>query len=393
MKRVTPGVTLSLLMFISQAPARVIAAPVIVVGNNPVTVFAEAQRCEPLDLPDAPLRAFRRPDGMVVAFATHYLNRALVGPSLSHLSHDCKLVYQGKHLADPAQFDDRTWITATWTFDGMTVSALGHNEYHADQFPGQCQFKTYMECWYNAIVPLSSLDGGRSFTRTHYPTTIAAPPMKSDENQGRPRGYLNPSNIIFHSGYYYTLIGRSAFGGKKAGRCLFRTENVLSPETWKVWDGDSYISIIGSPYEAGWTEKPTCEAATGLGGALGSIAKINGSKLFAAFWIAESSNNIEGGYVNVSFSEDLLHWFGTQHLLNVTPSWSSNCPQGVRYNYPSALSDFDKGKNFESLGVSSWLFLTRTSCSHSLDWDLVRFALTLNMAGESGTEDIRPEDH
>jgi hypothetical protein len=224
MKSVIQVVTISLLMLILQAPAAVIAAPVIVVENNPVTVFADAQRCESLDIPDAPMRAFRRADGMVVAFATHYLNRALIGPSLAQLSHDCRLVYQGKHLVDPAQFDDRTWVAATWTFDGVTVSALGHNEYHADHFPGHCQFATYRECQYNAIVPLSSSDGGRSFARTHYPAPIAAPPMKSDVDQGRPRGYVNPSNIVFHDGYYYTLIGRSDLGGKKAGRCLFRTQ-------------------------------------------------------------------------------------------------------------------------------------------------------------------------
>jgi hypothetical protein len=374
-----------------QGPAPVIAAPVIVVENNPVAVFADAQHCESLDIPDAPLRAFRRADGMVVAFATHYLNRALIGPSLAQLSHDCRLVYQGKHLVDPAQFDDRTWIAATWTFDGVTVSALGHNEYHADQFPGHCQFQTYRECQYNAIVPLSSLDGGRSFARTHYPAPIAAPPMKSDVAQGRPRGYVNPSNIVFHDGYYYTLIGRSDLGGKKAGRCLFRTQDVLAPETWTVWDGQSYISITDSPYKGAWTEKSICEAATGLGGALGSIAKIKDTKLFAAFWIAESANRAEGGDVNVSFSGDLLHWSSTQHLLSVTPSWSSKCPEGVRYNYPSALSDSDEGRNYESLGESSWLFLTRASCLHALDRDLVRFPLTLKMTVESGTQDLRQE--
>jgi hypothetical protein len=82
---------------------------------------------------------------------------------------------------------------------------------------------------------------------------------------------------------------------------------VLAPETWTVWDGQSYISISGSPYERAWTEKSTCEAATGLGGALGSIAKIKNTKLYAAFWIAESANRIEGGDINVSFSDDLLH--------------------------------------------------------------------------------------
>ena len=391
MKAVISAFALLLFVMISRAPAAVIGDPVVVVENQPVTVFAHAQKCEALDVPDAPLRAFRRADGMIVAFATNYQNRALLGPSLTQLSHDCRLVYQGKHLADPAQFDDRTWITATWTFDGVTVAALGHNEYHGDDFPDRCQFKGYSECQYNAVVPLRSLDGGRSFFRIDYPTPIAAPPMKNDTDQGRIRGYVNPSNIVFHDGYYYTLIGRSDLDGKKAGRCLFRNKDVSNPETWTVWDGRTYISIVGSPYQLGWTAKPTCEGATGLGGALGSIAKIKNTNLFAAFWIAESAGNIEGGDVNVSFSDDLLHWSGTEHILSATPSWARKCPVGVRFNYASVLSDSDEGRNFETLGGAAWLFLTRSPCSHGLDWDLVRFPLTLKLPIASGKQDLKQE--
>ena len=285
-----------------QALAAVAAAPNITVENAPATVFKHTQRCEVLDIPDAPLRAFRRADGRVVAFATHYLNRSLVGPSLSQLSHECRLVYQGRHLDDPAKFDDRTWITATWTSDGVNVAALGHNEYQAHKFLGRCSFGTYNECWYNSVVPLISSNGGRSFVRANYPEPIAAPPMKSNSGQGRPRGYFSPSNIIFDHGYYYALIARSGFGGKEAGRCLFRTRDAMTPGSWTAWDGASFVPIFGSPYDHDWTLKTPCEAVIGLSrGALGSIAKIKGSDIFAAFSISESSEDTEGGFVDVDF--------------------------------------------------------------------------------------------
>ena len=354
------------------------ATPTIVVEDAPVTVFEHAQQCEPLDLPDAPLRAFRRADGMVVGFATHYLNRSLVGPSLSQLSHDCRLVYQGRHLEDPSKFDDRTWITATWTADGVRVAGLGHNEFHAHDFPGRCKFQTDDECWYTAVVPLISSDGGRSFVRQDYPEPIAAPPMKNEAEQGHQRGYFNPSNIVFHYGNYYSLIARTGFG-VKSGRCLFRTTDVMAPNSWTVWDGDSYIPIFGSPYDHDWTPRRPCEGATGLHGSLGSIAKIIGTHMFAAFSLAASSENVENGFVDVSFSTDLLHWTDPRHIFSATPAWSKVCTKGERYSYPAVLSDTDQGRNFDSIGESSWLFITKMSCLHPLDRELVRFPVTIHL--------------
>ena len=209
-------------------------------------------------------------------------NRPFLRPAITRL----QVGLQGKHLVDPAQFDDRTWVAATWTFDGVTVSALGHNEYHADQFPGHCQFKTYRECQYNAIVPLSSWDGGRSFAQTRYPAPIAAPPMKSDVDQGRPRGYVNPSNIVFHDGYYYTLIGRSDFGKKRQAGVCFIPRMCLPRRPGRYGTASRTSRSLVARSEGAWTEKSTCEAATGLGGALGSISpkiKILGS--LRAFWM------------------------------------------------------------------------------------------------------------
>jgi hypothetical protein len=351
--------------------------PDIAVEDTPVVVFEHSTRCEPMDLPDAPLRAFRRADGMVVAFATHYINRELVGPSLAALAHDCRVVYQGHHLADPAKFDDRTWIAATWTTDGVNVTALGHNEYQAQHFPAQCH---YDECLYDAIVPLKSSDGGQSFFRTDYPQPIAAAPVKYNPEEAMLRGYrgyVNPTNIIYIAGYHYTLIGESGFGGKRAGRCLFRTPDITAPKSWTVWDGNGYVPIFGSPYDYDWKPNVPCESATGLSGPVGSIAKIEDMNIFAAFTLTTSPDNADGGYLDVSFSQDLLRWTDTKHLLNLTPAWSKVCPNGKSYNYPSALSNLDMGRNFETLGEISWLFIARLSCLHPLDRDLVRYPLTI----------------
>src|SRR4051794_29241454 len=82
----------------------------------PETVFASTKDgCDGNDVPDAPVRAFRDARGGVVVFGMHYQNRALRGESLERLKLDCRVVLASAGNADPAAYDDKSWITATWT--------------------------------------------------------------------------------------------------------------------------------------------------------------------------------------------------------------------------------------------------------------------------------------
>ena len=116
--------------------------------------------CSPIDIPDAPARAFRDADGQVHLIASHYVTRAMVGPSLDAVRHDCRRVMVSDLDGDPARFDDREWITAPYTTDGRTVYALVHNEYQGDKHPGRCPSEEYLKCWYNSITLARSTDGG-----------------------------------------------------------------------------------------------------------------------------------------------------------------------------------------------------------------------------------------
>ena len=78
------------------------------------------------------------PTGAVALFGMHYRNRALRGPDLDQLKLDCTVVLDSGEKADPALYDDRSWITATWTEDGTRVAALVHHEYQANEHPGRC---------------------------------------------------------------------------------------------------------------------------------------------------------------------------------------------------------------------------------------------------------------
>ena len=169
-----------------------------------------AEKCDALDIPDAPLRAFRTPDGSITAFATHYRNRALVGRSFGTMAKNCSVAYEGSLNPDPSHFDYKTWITATWIADDGSVVALGHNEYQAHELAGRCRFSDYSSCWYNSLVLLKSNDFGRTFHRfDHSNKALVAPDFVETLGQGHPRGYTSPTNLVRWGDYLYTLVGYS----------------------------------------------------------------------------------------------------------------------------------------------------------------------------------------
>ena len=355
--------------------------PDIKIVGDPVVVYDyKSEHCDNVDIPDAPLRAFRRSDGLIVAFSTHYVNRRLIGSSLDNLNHDCQIVFQGSHSANPASFDDRTWIAATWTDDGRKVTVLDHNEYHAQEFAGQCLFSIPSRCSYNAIVPLVSTDGGSSFARADLPHAqpLAAAPFPSRTAQGESGGFSNPTNIIRNDdNNYYTIIEQSGVGAIAPGPCLFRTADVSAEDnSWSYYDGTNFVPSAGNPYDKE-RKRNACKPITGLSGAVGSITKIAGSKLFAAFMITSHKNIVEGGGIDVAFSEDLIHWSGSRIIYKATPYWERSCPLGVKFNYPSVLDNFSKARNFEFTGKSAYLFLVRMNCVDSHIRDLIWIPLVV----------------
>ena len=183
---------------IKAAETAFVATPV----GAPIVVFdPKRDACDGHDVADAPLRAWRGEDGQVHAFALHYENRRLTGKSLLAMKIECPVVYRGTGNGDPAQYDDRLWIAATWTADGKSIHALGHHEFQANEHKGRCAFPDYMKCWWNSVLALKSLGNGTRFTKELRPV-IAATPFRSENGQGRHRGFFNPSNILKHADAY-----------------------------------------------------------------------------------------------------------------------------------------------------------------------------------------------
>lgn len=362
----------------AQAPSyRLEVAP----GAKEETVVSWArERCEEWDLPDAPLRAFRDDKGEVVAFASHYRSRPLIGADLSSIRKSCAVSFEAKNSADPSQFSDKSWIAATWTDDGRHVQALIHAEYHADKHPGACRFKEAMSCWYNVVTAAQSNDGGRSFKTDEPRPLVAAPPYRQDVDQGRHRGFFNPSNIVQKDGAWYALIATTGGEGQKNGVCLFRSTDIKDPTTWRAFDGQDFTIPAVDPYRDDLSRARPCQPLKQLPTTVGSVTRHEASgKWLALFHLGpDPRQNVVGGRVAYSWSDDLIHWSPLQTLLTQPTMWSKDCSDRLRYAYGAIADPQSRSRNFQTTGDTAYLFMTRmhvTGCKVGPDRDLVRLKL------------------
>lgn len=358
------------------------------------TVFDYTEEaCEPLDVPDGPARAFRDADGTIRLIATHYVNRAFVGPDLDALRHDCTVIYRGGNQDDPAAYDDRAWLMSPYTLDGSRVFALVHNEYHGHHRRGLCASGSYRGCWENAVTWAVSTDGGRSFNGPGPERrAIAMPPWRYEGDRGRPVGLFNPSNIVAKDGFYYTLVFTRPWGAQKGGVCLLRTDRLEDPEAWRAWDGEGFIVRFADPYRepAADPDGHVC-APVGAGlltGSVTSLVRHEPSGLFIALQAAlrppePGAEPVSGVYAAVS--RDLVQWSWPTLVWEV-PTWGHfSCPaQQWSIGYPSLLDPSSPSRNFETVADEAYLYFTRYNldgCAIGRDRDLARVRVRLTGGG------------
>ncbi len=368
----------------SQGETRLVAAMV----GAPQVVFDPARHaCDGHDVPDAPLRAYRDAGGTLRAFGLHYENRRLSGSSLLALKLECPVVFRANGRPDPARYDDRSWITATWTEDGQRISALIHHEFQANRHPGRCRFKEYIACWWNTILGAESDDRGASF-RLLEPAVVAGTPFRSEIGQGRHRGFFNPSNIVRHQGRLHVLIGTTGWspaeGGsdQPGGVCLFRAESLANGD-WHAFDGKTFAARFPDPYrtESGQGRRqPRCQLIAPFPMPVGSVTRHRGTGLFLAAFSANQGtpDGFGGTYprsgIYTASSRDLVRWSPPQ-LLMETRSLSDNaCGADVLRSYPVLIDPDSEGRNFDNTGDSALLFYSEmriAGCDHTSDRKLV----------------------
>lgn len=369
-------------MLTAQTPAR--PAPPSVVIDGPEEVVFEPKRdaCDGHDVPDVPPRAYRDATGTIQMFALHYENRALKGSSLDKLKLDCKTVFRGTHNADPAAFDDKSWIAATWTNDGKTIHGLIHHEFQANTHPGRCSSKEYMSCWYNTILAIRSTDSGASFAKTARPV-VASAPFPQNVEQGRHRGFFNPSNIVTDGVWHYMITSTTGWNGQPHGACLFRTDTIADPTRWRAYDGVDFSVRHVDPYREKTNPAATCMPIGPFPAPVGSITRHQPSGQWIAVYQAQKDDKghtVSGIYA--AASKDLKIWSDPRLVLATKTLYDNPCGGGYLNSYPTLIDRASPARNFDTTGDTADLYLSRLrvdGCKHTSDRQLVRMKVTVGV--------------
>jgi hypothetical protein len=362
----------------------------------PEPVFLwRGMRCATWDVPDTPARAWRDAGGTVHLLASHSTNRAMLGPDLDHLHHDCRIVFEGAGADAPERYDDRSWIASPYTNDGTTVFALVHNEFHGDLRPALCPARDYLSCWSNSVTLAVSHDGGASFTHAPPPAQlVAVPPYRYAGDRGRRSGYFNPSNIIRRDGFYYAFFWAEAEGAQRRGACLMRTADLADPAAWRGWDGSDFRARFIDPYRdasepATHVCAPVGEGA--LSGLVTSVTLHRPSGLYIALMATErapapGTPPVTGLFATTS--PDLLHWSMPTLLWHAGLLFKFDCADRDIVFYPTLLDPASPSRNFEEVGDRAALYLTRfnlDACRLGADRDLIRIPVELRQIGAAET--------
>ena len=365
------------------AQMQLVATPV---GAVQVLFDPKRDGCDGNDVPDAPLRAYRDAADAIVAFGLHFENRRLMGPRLDALKIDCKLVFRGIRSSNPKAYDDRSWITATWTRDGKTIHALAHHEFQAHAHKGRCAFPDYMKCWWNSVLAITSTDGGSSFTKAN-PAVMAASPEPSEIGQGRHRGFFNPSNIIERGGAYFTLIGTTGWEGQPSGVCLFRTQTLADSSAWRAFDGKAFSVRFPDPYSEDKPNGQTCLPLAPFPAPVGSVTQHRETGLYIAmFQAAEGMPDGHGGtYPQSGFyaasSADLIQWSAPTLVMATKSLYDKPCGESHINSYPVLMDPLARGRNFDDTGDEAMLFFSQMridGCSYTHDRVLVARKLRIS---------------
>src|SRR5712692_2569203 len=348
-------------------------------GDEIVVFRKSSEGCDRDDIPDAPARALQLADGTVAVFAANQKNRVMRGANLLSVRRDCAVVFTGRRAADPAAYDDRLWLASTWTTDGTNLIALVHSEYQGNTHPGQCPSGRYIDCWYNAITLATSHDGGHSFTRANGAAAlVASVPYRYDPQAGRHIGYFNPSNLVERDSAVYAMMWTTGYREQAAGNCLIRTEHPDAPASRRAWDGTAFTVQFINPYRS--TALPAehvCQTIDRyhLGGPVVSFVRHTPSGAYIALFVGGNPTGDEQlpWAVFASGSWDLIHWSPPRMVMPVARFGTNECTTSAPLAYPSLLDPDSPSVNFETVGDSAQLFLTRFNlerCRTSLDRDL-----------------------
>jgi hypothetical protein len=371
--------TVAVGLALATGAAAAAAAEPRVAGPEETVYDWDVARCATWDIPDAPARAWRAPDGGVRLAAGSERTRAEAGPTLDALTRDCAVLVAGAEDDDPAAYDDRLWLASILRVDGARVEALGHMEFHGHERREICPTGDYSACWWNAIVALTSDDGGRTFRRDGL---VAALPYRFDGAHGSRMGYFNPSNAVERDGHLYAFVFAEAYGAQRRGVCLLRRPVAGGAADWRAWDGAGFGAAFADPY-GGSVDDPSahvCAPLPGLSSTLSSVVVRDGRFLAVTPAALTGPDGARRAGIWWTTSDDLLRWSAPAPLIDLPLLWRRDCAAEAAYAYPSLLDPDAATPAFADVDDGFWLYLTRLplgpDCKVGPERDLVRYPVS-----------------
>jgi hypothetical protein len=215
-----------------------------------------------------------------------------------------------------------------------------------------------MPCWYNTVLAARSTDSGADFSKAAQPV-VASAPFAQDVEQGRHRGFFNPSNIVSDGRFFYFLASTTGWTGQDNGVCLFRTANPDDPTSWRAYDGTAFTLRFVDPYRNPRSTEPRpCMPLKPFPAPVGSVVR----QREAGAWLAvfQASKNTEDFSVSgfyTAASRDLVHWSAPRLLIAGSTNYDDPCRSGGRMiAYPSMMDPQARGRNFDDVGPEADLF-------------------------------------
>ena len=342
-------------------------------GQRTAVFVTPEDSCSSNDFPDAMARAFRDYKGAVhFSSASSVLYQSL-GPNLDSLQHSCEAAYSSANDPNPADYNDQAWLDSFYTFDGITIAALSHTEYHGWSFTGECYSQNFNLCEYDSDTYHQSNDGGYHFDSFKVPANyVAGAPYQYVIDSG-PVGYSVDTNIVEYGGWYYAVATDdgtwppNCSGETGSNPCLvpyggapIRTKTVFDPASWRGWDGtdfsvsfvDPYLGRMKHPEEHVYAPVPYMMYVNGLN--LYQPSNV----LVATLWdYWDDALGQPGLYFTTS--TDLVHW--TKPTLVVTLAqllaWDPN--GSWLYAYFSLIDPSAPDLNFSIIGEHPNLYYVR----------------------------------
>ena len=299
----------------------------------------------------------------------------------ARLARDCAVLYRGARRDDPADYDDRAWVHAT--FAGRAGDWRSRMWSTTATCARRCRAGGYAECWRNAIVELRSDDGGRSFRRAG-PGGGAA--LSLFRRGRRPQRLLQPEqHPAARRASLCLRHGRGASARSAAGRACCAGRSTAARRTGAPGTATGFGVRFADPYreDVADPERHVCAPVDGLASTVSSVVRHGPSGRYLAVTATTRTgpDGIARSGVYWTRSTDLVRWSEPALLWEAPLLWRRDCDarRGLRLSVADRRRRARR-RTSRRVGEHFWLYLVEMplgpGCRVGPERDLIRMPVS-----------------